>query len=173
MDGERGDDTIHADSLDHVDGGSNDDSDMLDDGNRGDVLVFSDSIDLTNAGLNGHFTGIETISLKNAESGASGNQTLTLNVNDVLQMSDGEADPSGHTGSGGNKEYYDEHTALRIDADSGDTVNLTGGGWHLATGAGDIPAGYTLYSHVTSGSNPADHEDAYVLVSTSAAVTTS
>ena len=40
------------------------------------------------------------------------------------------------------------------------------GTWLLATGATGIPAGYTAYSHVTSGAAPNANEDAYLFVAT-------
>jgi hypothetical protein len=63
---------------------------------------------------------------------------------------------------------------VRIDADAGDTVNLQNTGasdhWLAATGATGVPAGFSLYVHVTSGSDPAVNEDGYVLVSNGATV---
>jgi hypothetical protein len=44
--------------------------------------------------------------------------------------------------------------------------------WAVATGATGVPAGFVLYSHVTSGANPAENEDAYVLVQTGMTVNT-
>jgi len=61
-----------------------------------------------------------------------------------------------------------QHDAIKVDGDSGDTLNLTGGNW-TAQAASNTPAGYTLYVHDTGGSN----EDAYVLVQTVITVHTS
>ncbi|MGH6881462.1 MAG: hypothetical protein ACREFM_11120, partial [Hypericibacter sp.] len=162
LNGGTGDDVIFGDSLDSVDGGTNVSNNLLTDGNHGDVLIFDSSIDLTAAGLNGHFKGIETISIQNATSGASGNQTLSLNINDLVDMSTtGVAAPGG--------AGYSSQKALRIDADAGDTINLnnSGGGdhWVAATGATGVPAGYTMFVHVASGITPTVGEDGYVLVS--------
>ena len=56
-----------------------------------------------------------------------------------------------------------------------DTVNLVNTGandhWLSAPGATGIPAGYTLYVHVTSGTEAGTNEDGYVLVSGTANVT--
>ncbi|QEX17035.1 hypothetical protein FRZ44_23310 [Hypericibacter terrae] len=174
LNGGTGDDVIFGDSLDSVDGGTNVSNNLLTDGNHGDVLLFGSSIDLTAAGLNGHFKGIETISLQNAASGASGNQTLSLNINDLVDMgTTGTADPGGQSGGAGTT--YDLTKALRVDADAGDTVNLVNTGandhWLSAPGATGIPAGYTLYVHVTSGTEAGTNEDGYVLVSGTANVT--
>jgi Ca2+-binding RTX toxin-like protein len=167
LSGGAGDDTIAADSLDSANGGTNTAAAnaLLTAGtNHGDVLVFDSSINLTLAGLNGRFTNFETVSIKNADSGATGNQTLSLNINDVLDLS-GSGTTTATPGGAG----YSAQKAVRIDADSGDTVNLvnTGGTdhWLEATGATGVPAGYTLFVHVTSGTTPTVNEDGYVLVS--------
>jgi Ca2+-binding RTX toxin-like protein/uncharacterized protein YegL len=162
LSGGTGDDRLFGDSLDSADGGTNTSNNLLTDGNRGDVLAFDTTVDLTNATLDGRFTNIETVSIQNAESGAVGNQTLSLNIADLVDMSTtGTANPGG--------AVYGSAKALRIDADSTDTVNLvnTGGGdhWLAATGATGVPAGYTLFVHVTSGTTPTVNEDGYVLVS--------
>ncbi|QEX22456.1 aggregation factor core protein MAFp3, isoform C [Hypericibacter adhaerens] len=167
LSGGAGDDTIAADSLDSANGGTNTAAAnaLLTAGtNHGDVLVFDSNINLTLAGLNGRFTNFETVSIKNADSGATGNQTLSLNINDVLDLS-GSGTTTATPGGAG----YSAQKAVRIDADSGDTVNLvnTGGTdhWLEATGATGVPAGYTLFVHVTSGTTPTVNEDGYVLVS--------
>jgi hypothetical protein len=79
----------------------------------------------------------------------------------------GNANPGGS--NGGN---YGEESALRIDGTAGDVVNLgpDAGTWLLATGATDIPTGYTAYVHVTSGSLPGDNENAYLFVATGVTV---
>jgi hypothetical protein len=172
--GGNGNDIFHADSLDYVDGGANSSNNLLTVGNRGDILEFDTSIDLTNASLAGHFKNIESISIQNAETGGAGNQTLSLNINDLVDMATtGTADPGGAV-TGQPTHTYDLAKALRIDADAGDTVNLvnSGGGdhWLSAPGATGIPAGYTLFVHVTSGTDAGTNEDGYVLVSSAATV---
>jgi hypothetical protein len=165
--GSGGDDTIHADSLDRADGGGNTaaaNALLTAGSNHGDVLIFDASIDLTNVTLNTQFQNVETVSIKNVDSGTSGDQTLSLNINDVLDLS-GSGTTTATPGGAG----YSAQKAVGIDADSSDTVNLvnTGGGdhWLTAAGATGVPAGYSLFVHVTAGSNPTVNEDGYVLVS--------
>ncbi len=79
------------------------------------------------------------------------------------------ADSSSANPTGSNSgRNFDSADAIRIDGSAGDVLNLgpDAGTWLLATGATGIPAGYTAYSHVTSGSNPADDENAYLFVQT-------
>jgi Ca2+-binding RTX toxin-like protein len=165
--GGAGDDTIAADSLDSANGGANTaaaNALLTAGAAHGDLLVFDATIDLTNVALNTRFQNFETVSIANADSGASGNQTLSLNINDVLDLSGSGATTAAPGGAG-----YSAQQAVRIEADSTDTVNLvnTGGSdhWLTATGATGVPAGYTLFVHVTSGASPTVNEDGYVLVS--------
>jgi Ca2+-binding RTX toxin-like protein len=164
--GGSGDDTIAADSLDSANGGANTASanTLLTAANLGDILVFDTTVDLTNATLNTRFQNFETVSVANADSGASGNQTLSLNINDVLDLS-GSGTTTATPGGAG----YSAQQAVRINADGSDTINLvnTGGSdhWLTAAGATGVPSGYTLFVHVTSGTTPTVNEDGYVLVS--------
>ena len=147
--GGSGNDVIFMETNDSlIDGGSNSSNNLLTASNRGDVMVLSGAVDFTTLG--DIFQNIETISMRNAD-GSTGNSALTLNVADVKGMADtGVADP---TASG-----YSSQAALRIDGDSADSVTLqpTGPNDHWVAGANSgngIPAGYSLYVHVTSGTN--------------------
>jgi hypothetical protein len=167
--GGAGDDLIFGNGgADSIDGGSNASDNLLTAGNRGDVMVVSGTVDFTALGDN--YQNLETISMKNAD-GSSGNSTLTLNSTDVLGMADsGTANP---TNSG-----YGTDPAIRVDGDAGDHLNLVSGvtdNWVLGAGNGTngVPAGYDLYVHVTSGTNPTVNDDAYVLVQTTITVATS
>ena len=60
---------------------------------------------------------------------------------------------------------------LRVDGDGGDTLDLSGGGWHAAAGSSGTPAGYTLYVHESAGGAPGSAEDAYVLAQNGVNVT--
>jgi Ca2+-binding RTX toxin-like protein len=156
-------DRLVADSSDSLDGGLNGSTNLMGGTDQGDLALFSSTIDLTALSEN----HVESFSIKDSETGGSGGQTLSLNAADVLQ-SDAFIDPSA-------ANYSSKH-GVRIDADSNDTVNLNATGasdhWLLADQTG-VPGGYTLYVHVTSGSDPSANEDAYALVSSTAAVNAS
>ena len=71
------------------------------------------------------FEDIETISML-ASDGSAGNSTITLNITDVLDMSDSAtANPGG--------DGFGQADALRIDGSAGDVVNLGPAG-NLAAG---------------------------------------
>ncbi len=175
LSGGSGDDTLF--------GGADSVTDTLNGGSGDDVLIWRDANDIYNGDGNtdtlsvGHLASIDFTTVADgvinsveriSMSGGSGT-TLTLNATDV--MSDFETsnfNPSGGTGGGNN---YDSRPMLTIDGDNTDTVNLSGGNWFATPGAGGFDSGYTLYSHVTSGSNPANNEDAYVLIQNGVNVT--
>jgi Ca2+-binding RTX toxin-like protein len=155
--GDAGDDTlIFRSAASTHDGGSNTSNDLLSAGNTGDVLDAHNiaSLDLT-AISDAQFAGIETIRMT-----GGGSQTLTLDASDVIDFGTGVVAPGGSNGG----QNYDSKDALRVEGDAGDTVNLSGGNWFVAAGASGAPAGYDLYVHVTGGANPAQNEDAYLLV---------
>jgi Ca2+-binding RTX toxin-like protein len=162
--GGAGDDILFADaSDDFVDGGANASNNLLVAGNRGDVLAVSGVFDFTS--LDNIFANIETISMLGSE-GSPGPDSITLSIDDVLQMTGtGRANPAGSAPGGG---AYDQRPALRIDGDSDDILNLSddSGSWLPAIGATGIPDGYTAYAHVTAGSSPGQNEDAYLFVMT-------
>jgi Ca2+-binding RTX toxin-like protein len=111
LSGGAGNDTlvVAAANFQRVDGGLG--SDTL-------RFEFAGSIDLTTMG-NSRIQGIETLNL------GTGNQTLKLNLSDVLSM----ADATAHS--------------LKIDGTTGDAVQLaTGEGWTQGANA----AGYTAWS---------------------------
>ncbi len=162
---------VGAGGSDTFDGGANSNNDLLTVGNRGDVMVVGGAVDFTSLGDN--YQNIETLSMLNSD-GSTGNSSVTLNLADVLGgMADtGTADPTGV--SGGASNTYSPQSAIRIDGDSGDAVTLVSGitdNWVLGAGAGGIPAGYTLYVHVTSGISPTNNEDFYVLLQSTIAPT--
>jgi hypothetical protein len=135
---------------------------------RGDILVFDGDLNFNGAGaaqvLTGRqVSGIETISMRESD-GSAGDTTdeLTLDFNDVIAMGTGTFNPDAPN--------FGERDAIRVDGDSGDVLNLTGGNWaQLATS--DAPTGYNVFVHDTSGNGSA--EDAYVLVQSTIAVHTS
>jgi Ca2+-binding RTX toxin-like protein len=157
--GGNGDDVlVYAPGVSFITGGSNSNVNLLASNNRGDVLSVSGTVDFTSLG--DVFDDIETISML-AKDGSAGNSTITLDVTDVLNIAvSAFAQPGG-------ANFNSEH-AMRIDGTSGDVVNLgpDPGTWLLATGATGIPAGYTAYSHVTSGLLASANEDAYLLIQT-------
>ena len=124
---------------------------------RGDVLSVEGTVDFTS--LDDVFEDIETISML-AKDGSNGNSTITLDINDVLDLAD--------SGFAAFANGFDSKNAIRIDGTSGDVVNLgpDPGSWLLATGATGVPDGYTAYSHVTSGLLANTNEDAYLLIQT-------
>jgi VCBS repeat-containing protein len=157
-----GDDTLRYSEGDKIHGeGDNIDGSLLTDtAHRGDVLAFSASIDLTDVKYSGMFDGIETISLKNADSGTSGNQTLVVNATDVMGMSDNLIDPSG--------SQYSAKEAVRIDMDALDQLYLSvskdGGKWTNIGTAGN--GQYDVFVHDTNAAgSTGGSENAYVMVS--------
>jgi hypothetical protein len=152
----------------HVDGGLAPSADLAG-MNRADVLAFNGTLDLT-ALANDRIVGIETISMKDSEGGA-GNDKLTLNASDVLNVGTGHFDPTGSFNPSGPTDFgtlVDKDT-VKVDGDSGDTLNLSGGGWFNAGAASAYsgPAGYNLYVHDSGGGT----EDIYALVQTVITVT--
>lgn len=151
-----GDDVLTWRSVDDTyDGGS--DGFDAGAGKAGDVLDASTaaSIDFT-AIADDRIENIETIRMN-----GGGGTTITLDAADVISdLEGGTIDPGG-SGSGGG---YGSRSAVRIDGDGGDSVNLSGGGWSEAAGSSGTPAGHTLYVHEAAGNNPGANEDAYVLV---------
>lgn len=134
-------------------------------GKAGDVLDASgaSSIDFTMID-DSKIEDVETIRLN----GGAGT-TITINASDVItDFEAGALNPDG-VGPGGN---YGLGPILRVDGDAGDTLNLTGGDWSVATGSSGTPAGYTLYVHESGGSLPGAAEDAYVLVQDTVSVAT-
>ena len=164
LSGGLGNDTLIWRGLeDTIDGGG--DSFSVASGKAGDILDASGatSIDFT-AIADAKIDDIETIRL----TGGAGT-TVTLDASDVINdLEGGTFDPGGN-GTGGS---FDAKNVMRIDGDATDSVNLSGGGWHVAAGATGVPAGYTLYVHEASGATPGANEDAYVLVQNSIGVAT-
>lgn len=146
-------DLIRVGSLgnDSVDGGSNGLVNDIGSTRRLDILAFDGDLDLTVLPQN-RIVDIETMSMVDSLGGA-GADSLTLDAQDVIDLGRGTFDPFGAT--------YNGADAIRVDGEAGDTLTLAGGGWS-STGAINVPAGYSLYVHDTSGVGTA--EDAYVLV---------
>ncbi len=92
---------------------------------------------------------------------SAGADSLTLGAQDVIDLGQGTFDPFGAAN-------LETAAAIRVDGDSGDSLTLAGGDWRTVA-AGDVPTGYTLYVHDSSGTGAA--EDAYVLVQNAVTVT--
>ena len=164
--GDNGNDTIHVGKADQAFGGNGNDLFLLADNRhfgaidggeqdndnlrftRGDILQFDGKLNLTAAGVSERIHDIETLSMKDGR----GNDKLTLHAHDVLNLGDGEFNPFF-----GKADHFGEGSAVRIDADAGDTLKLAGGGWHEID-PGNAPAGYDVFAHAAPGGN------AYVLV---------
>lgn len=125
----------------------------------GDVLVFDGLLDLTAAATLNKISGIETVSMRESD-GSAGTAAdgLVLSAADVIALGDATFDPAPAAGP------YARKDAIRVDGDDGDSLTLSGGGWHEVS-AGNVPAGYALWAHDPSGTGA--NEDAYVLVQTS------
>jgi VCBS repeat-containing protein len=159
--GGAGDDVIRYSPGDSAHGG--DDSVNIhrdlsgQDADRGDVLAFGESVNLTDAKYAGQFDGIETISLKNGEGGGSGAQSLTIDADNVLAMSDHTVRPGG---------VFAEHAAIRIDMNAVDELYLSiskdGGQWSNSGKSAD--GNYDIFVHDTTAGTAGNSEDAYVLV---------
>lgn len=199
--GGNGDDTLRGgigiDALsggagdDLLDGGDDSDADILDGGIGQDTLIWRGTEDTYGGGAdvfdaatgNGgdaldasaaagiDFTMIDDNAIQDIETirmnGGAGT-SIALDAADVISDFEGGIFDPGGTGGGG---AFDSAPVLRIDGDSGDTLNLAGGGWFEAAGATGSPAGYTLYVHEAAGANPGAAEDAYILVQNGVAVT--
>jgi Ca2+-binding RTX toxin-like protein len=164
LSGGAGEDTLIWRSADDVYGGG---ADLFNakTGKAGDVLDASGatSIDFTTID-DGKIEDVETIRMN----GGAGT-AITINASDVVtDFEAGALNPDG-AGPGGN---YGLGPVLRVDGDAGDSLNLTGGDWSVATGSSGTPAGYTLYVHESGGGLPGAAEDAYVLVQNAVSVAT-
>jgi len=115
--GSAGDDTFSAVAADDsVSSGAGDDSIgvtgndffTIDGGSGEDTLSLDVDLDLTAVGSNNKVSGIEKIDLGDG----NGSQTLTLDLDDVFDLTDA-------------RDISDETTALRILGDSNDSVDLT------------------------------------------------
>jgi hypothetical protein len=166
LDGGSGNDLLLTRIADQVAGGNGDDTvrlfdnsgfGMIDGGDQkghdlgvhqGDVLQFNGSLDLTLPSVSGRIHGIETLSMKDGQGGGS----LTLNVNDVLDLGDGTFAPQidGEHAPG-------KGAALRVNGDSGDQLTLNGAFWN-AIDASNAPNDYNAYASQSPGGN------VYVLV---------
>ena len=121
-----GDDTLvwHSD-VRHIDGGAGEDSLRID----GSGV----SLDLSAIGAN-HITGIERIDLT-----GSGNNSLSLNVRDVLALPD-------HAST----LLAAQTHQLLIDGNSGDSVSASGQGWVQGSNQTVDGASYASYTHAGS-----------------------
>jgi hypothetical protein len=141
-------------------GGANANNDLSLATTHGDTFAFNGTLNLTsvaNTGT-GSITGIETLSMADVLGGPSNSpDSLTLNSGDVIALGTGTFDPDG---SG----PLAPHHAVRIDGDSGDSLNFADLGWSHPTAT--TPPGYVLYVHTTSGT-----VDAYALVQQAIGVT--
>jgi Ca2+-binding RTX toxin-like protein len=173
LDGGSGNDRLLVRTADQAVGGSGDDTIRLFDNSgfgsidggdqrgqdlrvhQGDVLQFDGSLDLTQPGVSARIHGIETLSMKDGHSGGS----LTLNVNDVLDLGDGTFAPTiqGEHAPG-------KGAALRVNGDSGDQLTLNGTFWN-AIDASNAPHDYHAYASQSPGGN------VYVLVHDDVTVT--
>ena len=161
--GGSGDDVIvYAAGLASVNGESNSSSNLLQEGNRSDVLSVSGTVDFT--ALADVFEDIETISML-ASDGSAGNSTITLNITDVLDMSDSATLIPAATVSV--RRTRSASMAAR-ETSSISVRTREPGCWQQARQA--FPTGYVAYSHVTSGSVSSVNEDAYLFVATGVTV---
>jgi hypothetical protein len=90
-----------------------------------------------------------------------GNDSLVLSAQDVLDLGSGTFDPnfSGH-------DVFGKGDAVRVDGDTSDRLNLTGGGWsHIDPSNG--PDNFDVFTcHAPTGGG-----NVYVLVQEDVAVT--
>ncbi len=164
--GDAGTDTFileHNTDFAGIAGGSGGTGDVRID--SGDILVFDGLLDLTAASTLSKISGIETISMREAD-GSVGDITdeLRLSAADVIVLGDATFDPT----FGSSSDAYGRRAAVRVDGDNGDIVHLDGGDWHQIAPA-NRPIGYTVWAHDSSGQGTS--EDAYVLVQNATVVT--
>jgi len=166
LSGGSGNDTILAGAGDHAFGGSGNDLinlldtsgfGLIDGGSQlshnlartsGDVLHFDGNLDLAD---DSKITGIETLSMKDGKGGDHGNDSLTLNAQDVLDLGSGTFNPSfcGH-------DAFGNGDAVRVDGDKGDTLSLSGNWTQIDPK--NAPDDYNVFAcHISTG-------NAYVLV---------
>lgn len=161
LDGGSGNDRLLTRTADQAAGGNGDDTVRLFDNagfgtidggdqighdlrvHQGDVLQFNGSLDLTQPAISARIHGIETLSMKDGQ----GNGSLTLNVNDVLDLGDGTFAPTiaGEHAPG-------KGAAVRVNGDSGDQLTLNGAFWN-AIDAGNAPHDYHVYASQSPGGN--------------------
>jgi uncharacterized protein YegL len=152
--GNGGDDTL--------DGGNDAAADTLNGGSGNDILIWHDAndtfiggagggsldtasfdildvssgttIDLTSIAIS-QVSGIETIRMT-----GGGNQILTLNSQDVVDLGQGVFNPSG--------VGFPERDAVRVDGDAGDVLNLSNGSgqWvDITASIANEPSGYKVF----------------------------
>lgn len=161
LDGGSGNDLLLTRTADQAAGGNGDDTVRLFDNagfgtidggdqigqdlriHQGDVLQFNGSLDLTQPAVSARIHGIETLSMKDGQ----GNGSLTLNVNDVLDLGDGTFAPSiaGEHAPG-------KGAAVRVNGDSGDQLTLNGAFWN-AIDASNAPHDYHVFASQSPGGN--------------------
>jgi Ca2+-binding RTX toxin-like protein len=161
LDGGSGNDRLLVRTSDQASGGLGDDTVRLFDNPRfgsidggdqpghdlrvhqGDVLQFSGSLDLTQPAVSARISGIETLSMRDGHSGGS----LTLNVNDVLDLGTGTFAPEvpGQPTPG-------KGAAVRVNGDSGDQLTLNGAFWN-AIDASNAPHDYHAFASQSPGGN--------------------
>jgi Ca2+-binding RTX toxin-like protein len=127
--GENGDDTLVFNNPDNI----------YDGGNGIDALELGQSVDFTQLPDGGNYHSIEMLDLRPA-----GNQAITLNASDVLDLANDNA-----TGESANEQPID----LVIRGTAGDSVDLSGTNFTLASGGpvhlgvayGGDAASYNVY----------------------------
>lgn len=157
--GNTGDDTLQL--FDKAGFGSADGGDQVGRDlsiHQGDVLQFDGGLDLTRPSNSSRISGIETLSMKNGHGGGS----LTLNVNDVLDMGSGTFAPTvpGEHAPG-------KGAAVRVNGDSGDQLTLNGAFWH-SIDASNAPSDYHAFGSQSPGGNvyAVVHDDVTVHLTT-------
>ncbi|HEX5326770.1 MAG TPA: hypothetical protein VFW75_08885, partial [Acetobacteraceae bacterium] len=152
LNGGSGDDTlIWRGANDTYNGGSSNGNNL--ENSSGDILDVSSgtTIDLTSI-ANSQFSSLETIRMN-----GGGNQTVTLNSQDVVDFGSGTFDPQGKLPS---------DDAVRIEGDSGDVLNLSAGTGQWVEITGDInnePSGYRVFAFDTVPGGSINQES-YVIV---------
>lgn len=153
--GKNGDDQLNGGSgNDSLSGGNG--NDRLDGGDGDDVLVYdaadattvnggagTDTLHLLGSGKTIDLTNIGDFiheSIEKIDLTGNGNNTLKLNVHDVLAISD-------HT----DEFLFDGTEQLMVLGDEGDKVELAGGGWIQGSDTTISAAVYTPYTHTDFG----------------------
>ena len=111
--------------------------------------------------VNSQLTGIETIRMS-----GGGNQTLTLNSPDVVDLGTGVFNPSG--------AGFLEEDAVRVDGDAGDVLNLSNGSGQWVDITASIvnePSGYKVFAF-DSVPGGAINAQSYVIVDEDVTVNT-
>ncbi|MET1027564.1 MAG: hypothetical protein ABWY00_10370, partial [Dongiaceae bacterium] len=168
LNGGGGDDWIMYQKGDQADGGTHSHND-LGGSYLGDVLDISEmgsTVDLHGAIVSGLVKDFDTVSMT-----GSGNQSVTLNISDVLQIGNGTFTPTSSQISG-----LQSHDTVKVEGNTGDSLTLDSGSgsgkWvDITSQINNAPADHHVYAYDANGGTfHANDATGYVIVSNNVTV---